>query len=106
MAERRQGTKRPGEFVRDMPEGESAGPGAPETVEPTTGRPGAGGHGPQGPGGPAMAGIGEGGAGRTADADARPDAKGAAGFLTYVTQLGAGAMVRLRGSRRGGGPRS
>lgn len=103
MAQRQDGTKSPREFVQDMPEGESAGPGAPETVEPTTGRPGAAGHGPQGPGGPAMEGIGEGDGGRTADADARPDAKGAAGFLGYVTQLGAGALVRLRGSGRGDG---
>jgi hypothetical protein len=34
-----------------------AGPGAPETVEPTQGRPGAGGHGPAGPGGPVMLGL-------------------------------------------------
>jgi hypothetical protein len=49
------------EFVRRMPEGESAGPGAPETVEPVQGRPGAGGHGPSdGPGGAAMEGMDEG----------------------------------------------
>ncbi|MDX6554734.1 MAG: hypothetical protein QOD86_929 [Miltoncostaeaceae bacterium] len=44
-----------------MPEGEGAGPNAPETVEPVQGRPGAGGHGPtDGPGGPAMQGMDEG----------------------------------------------
>lgn len=49
------------EFVRRMPEGESAGPGAPETEEPVQGRPGAGGHGPSdGPGGAAMEGMDEG----------------------------------------------
>lgn len=42
------------ELISRMPEGEGAGPGAPETIEPTQGRPGAGGHGPTGPGGPAM----------------------------------------------------
>ncbi len=50
----------PAEFVRRMPEGQSAGPGAPETDEPVQGRPGAGGHGPDdGPGGPAMQGMGD-----------------------------------------------
>lgn len=49
------------EFIRRMPEGESAGPGAPETDEPVQGRPGAGGHGPtDGPGGAAMEGMDEG----------------------------------------------
>ena len=49
------------EFVRRMPEGEGAGPGAPETEEPVQGRPGAGGHGPtDGPGGAAMEGMDEG----------------------------------------------
>ena len=48
----------PAEFVKRMAEGEGAGPDAPETEEPTQGRPGAGGHGPDtGPGGPAMKGI-------------------------------------------------
>lgn len=45
--------KTPAEFTKDMDEGQGAGPGAPETVEPRTGRPGAGGHGPKGPGGAA-----------------------------------------------------
>ncbi len=59
--ERREGEISPAEFTRRMEEGESAGPGAPETVEPR-------GHGrrgaddrpdpDQGPGGPAMKGIG------------------------------------------------
>jgi hypothetical protein len=49
------------EFIRRMPEGEGAGPGAPETDEPVQGRPGAGGHGPtDGPGGAAMEGMDEG----------------------------------------------
>ena len=49
------------EFVRRMPEGEGAGPGAPETDEPVQGRPGAGGHGPtDGPGGSGPEGMGEG----------------------------------------------
>lgn len=43
--------KTPAEFTKDMEEGEGAGPGAPETDTPRTGRPGAGGHGPKGPGG-------------------------------------------------------
>jgi hypothetical protein len=63
-----------------MPEGERAGPDAPETVEPTTGRLGAGGHGPDGPGGV-------------------PDAKAAPGLVAYVTQLGLGLLMRLRGAR-------
>lgn len=43
----------PAEFTKAMPEGESAGPDAPETVEPTQGR-----EEERGPGGPAMEGIG------------------------------------------------
>jgi hypothetical protein len=83
----------PREFVERMPEGESAGPGAPETVEPTTGRPGAGGHGPEGgPGGPAMASMRDDvptdpdAEPRTGRQDARPDARGAAGFLAFATE--------------------
>lgn len=45
----------PAEFTRRMPEGESAGPGAPETDEPTQGREG---DGSTGPGGPAPRGLG------------------------------------------------
>jgi hypothetical protein len=47
--------KTPAEFTRDMPDedGEGAGPDAPETVEPTQGRPPG-----ERPGGPAMKGIG------------------------------------------------
>lgn len=91
----------PREFVEAMPEGESAGPGAPETIEPTTGRPGAGGHGPSGPGGPAMRGIGDPPtSSRSASRDALPDARGSAGFLAYVTQLGIGAVTRLRAPGR------
>jgi hypothetical protein len=45
--------KTPAEFTRDMPEGEGAGPDAPETLEATQGRPPG-----EGPGGPAMKGIG------------------------------------------------
>lgn len=43
--------KTPAQFTKDMDEGEGAGPGAPETDTPRTGRPSAGGHGPKGPGG-------------------------------------------------------
>jgi hypothetical protein len=72
MAERQ--AKSPRGFVRHMPEGERAGQGATEAVEPAPGR---------------------------------ADAKGAAGFLTHVAQLGLGALVRLRGARgAGGGPGS
>lgn len=49
MTERR---KDPAEFTRDMPEGEGAGEGAPETDEPVQGRSG------RGPGGPASKGLG------------------------------------------------
>ena len=45
----------PAEFTRRMPEGEGAGPGAPETEEPTQGREG---DGSTGPGGPAPRGLG------------------------------------------------
>jgi hypothetical protein len=100
MTQREGRTKSPREFVLDMPEGESAGPGAPETVEPTTGRPGPGGHGPGGPGGPAMMGIRAGAEGRSAAADAAPDTRGVAAFLAYATQLGLGLVLRLRRRRR------
>ena len=50
MADGEARVKSPGEFTREVPEGRSARPAAPQTVEPTTGRPGAGGHGPEGPG--------------------------------------------------------
>ena len=42
----------PAEMTRRMPEGEGAGPGAPETLEPTQGERAA-----PGPGGPAMEGL-------------------------------------------------
>lgn len=45
----------PAEFTKRMPEGESAGPGAPETDEPTQGRSP---DGSTGPGGPAPRGLG------------------------------------------------
>src|SRR5689334_6676928 len=83
----------PREFTERMPEGESAGPGAPETMEPTTGRPGAGGHGPSGgPGGPAMATMRDDipadprVAERSGAKDAKPDPAGAAGFLAYAAE--------------------
>jgi hypothetical protein len=44
----------PAEFTKRMPEGESAGPSAPETEEPTQGRD----PDSQGPGGPAPRGLG------------------------------------------------
>lgn len=56
----------PAEFTKAMPEGESAGPGAPETVEPTQGR-----EEEEGPGGPAMKGIG--GSGPEGDETTRRD---------------------------------
>jgi hypothetical protein len=46
--------KDPAEFTRDMPEGEGAGEGAPETDEPVQGR-----KPTDAPGGPAMKGLGE-----------------------------------------------
>jgi len=46
----------PAEFTKRMPEGESAGPGAPETIEPTQGRPK---DASTGPGGPAPRGLGQ-----------------------------------------------
>ena len=46
----------PAEFTKRMPEGESAGPGAPETMEPTQGRERSG---STGPGGPAPRGLGK-----------------------------------------------
>jgi hypothetical protein len=46
----------PAEFTKRMPEGESAGPGAPETDEPTQGRSK---DGSTGPGGPAPRGLGQ-----------------------------------------------
>lgn len=49
MGERKPVT--PAEFTKRTEEGQSAGPGSPETDHPRTGRPGAGGHGPaEGPG--------------------------------------------------------
>jgi hypothetical protein len=54
--ERREGEISPAEFTRRMPEGQSAGPGAPETIEPHGGA--ADGEGRE-PGGPPMRGIGE-----------------------------------------------
>lgn len=45
----------PAEFTKRMPEGEGAGPGAPETIEPTQGRPQ---DASEGPGGPAPRGLG------------------------------------------------
>lgn len=42
----------PGEMTRRMPEGEGAGPGAPETLEPTQGE-----RATPGPGGPAVEGL-------------------------------------------------
>lgn len=43
----------PAEFTKRLPEGEGAGPDAPETLEPTAQPEGTG------PGGPAMKGLGE-----------------------------------------------
>jgi len=96
----------PAEFTRRTPEGESAGPGAPETVEPTLGRPGAGGHGSTaGPGGPAMAGMGaeEGEDGRSATADARLGPREALGLALWTT-VGAVSAVVLRARRLVRGP--
>lgn len=97
----------PGELVRRMPEGEGAGPDAPETDEPTQGRPGAGGHGSQGgPGGPAPLGIGDpvpDGA-RGADADSRPDAAGAAGALARFAVLGLGRLAHKARGRSAPSP--
>jgi hypothetical protein len=91
----------PAEFTRRMPEGESAGPGAPETDEPVQGRPGAGGHGPTGgPGGPAMKGMGDPpppGAKSGAD-DATPDVAGAA-----ATAIRGGVMGADRAARKARG---
>jgi hypothetical protein len=83
----------PAEFTRRMPEGEGAGPGAPETIEPTTGRPGAGGHGPPGgPGGPPMAAM-RGSVpedprarSRSGARDARTDPRGIVGLLAFVAE--------------------
>jgi hypothetical protein len=54
--ERREDEISPAEFTRRMPEGEGAGPGAPETLEPHGGA--KDGEGRE-PGGPPMRGIGE-----------------------------------------------
>jgi len=58
--------KSPARFTRDMPDddGEGAGPDAPETIEPTQGRPPG-----DAPGGPAMKGLGR--AGRRSEGDRR-----------------------------------
>ncbi len=56
----------PAEFTKRMPEGEGAGPDAPETVEPTQGR-----EEEHGPGGPAMEGLG--GSGPEGDETTRED---------------------------------
>jgi len=77
------------EMILRLPEGEGAGPGAPETAEPVTGRPGAGGHGPPGPGGlTASRGLAHDRrvTPRTASDDARPDAVGVAGVVTYLAR--------------------
>jgi hypothetical protein len=90
-----QRAKTPAEFVLDMPEemdaaGPGAGPGAPETVEPRTGRPGNAGHGPAGerdsapqswvkPADPRVA-------PRDSGADSQPDPAGLLGAAVYVAQ--------------------
>ena len=107
MAEQR--AKTPAEFVMDMPEemesaGPGAGPDAPETIEPRTGRPGAAGHGPADqrdaapqswvkPADPRVA-------PRTAADDAHPDAAGLIAAATCAVQR---AVLRLiPGGRRDG----
>ncbi len=90
------------EFIKRLPEGEGAGPGAPETVEPRTGRPGAGGRGPQPPRPEFFGGDAE---QQSTYHDERPDARGIAGMAAYITVLGMGWLaghlsavaIRLRG---------
>lgn len=96
----------PEEFVKRMPEGEGAGPGAPETEEPVQGRPGAGGHGPgDGPGGPAPEGMGDAppeGA-RRGEGDAEPEAGGAAASAVREGVAEAGRLARKAGGKDAGG---
>jgi len=104
-----QRAKTPAEFVLDMPEemesaGLGAGPGAPETVEPRTGRPGNAGHGPAGerdsapqswvkPPDPRVA-------PRASGADAQPHPAGLLGAAVYVAQRA--VLKIIPGGRRHG----
>lgn len=63
----------PAEFTKRMPEGQSAGPGAPETLEPTQGH-----GGETGPGGSQMRGLGQDAGRKNSEEDAHHDGLGAA----------------------------
>jgi hypothetical protein len=95
----------PAKFTRRLPEAMAPGPDAPETIEPTTGRPRAGGHGPPGPGGPTMSAIRrsptEPELARNSAQDSVPDAPGALGVLVYLAELGLATIADKR--RRGCG---
>lgn len=78
------------EFIRRLPEGEGAGPGAPETDDPRGGRPGAGGHGPRPPRPVSLWGDPEQEGGHH---DELPDARGIAGMAAYITALGVGWLA-------------
>ena len=104
-----QRAKTPAEFVLDMPEemesaGAGAGPDAPETIEPRTGRPGAAGHGPADqrdaapqswvkPPDPRVE-------PRDSAADSRPDPAGILATAAYVVQRA--VLTVIPGGRRGG----
>lgn len=78
------------QFIKRLPEGEGAGPGAPETDEPRGGRPGAGGHGPRPPRPASLWGDTEQEGTRH---DELPDARGIAGMAAYITGLGLGRLI-------------
>jgi hypothetical protein len=94
----------PDEFTRRMPEGEGAGPGAPETVEPVTGRPGAAGHGPRGTPAPTITAAATPDAAPAPAAGARPDLIGILGFaswsLLWTLARPAGRLAAQRGGPR------
>lgn len=73
----------PAEFTKRMPEGQSAGPGAPETLEPTQGH-----GGETGPGGSQMRGMGQDAGRKNSEDDAHLDGAGAAATATRDGVLG------------------
>jgi len=96
VSERRAGISRR-EFIERMPEGEGAGPGAPETAEPTQGAGSA-----RGPNGPAMRTMLDEGAreGRTGEDDAHHDVGG--GVATGIRHGWHGLLgLAFRLARRG-----
>lgn len=84
------------EFTKRMPEGQSAGPGAPETLEPTQGH-----GGDTGPGGSQMRGLGQDEGRKNSEEDAHHDLLGGAAFAGRNVREGiADAVTREGGTER------